>query len=67
MSHCRRILDVYILSFRDMEGDTLRYLKRENVALTGTECFMPLRQSLMRLFLKNSSCPDVREFWNCPE
>ncbi len=42
------------------------YLNSENVAVIGTECLMPLRQSLIRLFLKNTFCCAVSEFWNCP-
>ena len=54
-------------SLRLTEGEMFMYLKSWKVAEMGTECFMPLRQSLMRLFLKNWSWRAVREFWNCPE
>ena len=50
-----------------MLGVRLMYFRMLNVADTGMECRMPLRQSLIRLFLKNMFCFDVREFWNWPE
>ena len=35
-----------------------------NVAEIGISCLMALRQSLIRLFLKNWSCLAVSEFWS---
>ena len=65
-SQLRRTLFEYIRSFIEMLGDTLKYLNMVNVADTGTLWRIPLLQSLMRLFLKNSFCFDVRLFWNVP-
>ena len=67
VSHWRLILEVYMRSLICSEGETLRYLKSENVAETGSECCIPFRQSLMRFFCRKTSCCAVSEFWKRPE
>ena len=65
-SHDFVTLVVYIRSLKFIDGLMFRYPKSVKFPLMGIECFMPFRQSLVRLECSSLSSFVVMEFESCP-